>query len=214
MHCNKGESNTAGLCPIYAHSSLYGSIVLYSNIKHIPSSFCFGIAAVSCSGSHEENSSAPNPTQKLSLIKNRMVSLHQPSKPGTTSLLPYILLISPSESRCKRDAGNHKHLLPESYDTVFLTGTRAMTQKGQCKLKGIPYFCIKQKQTNRKPQKPKQKTPNKASKPNRKEAQTTLHKRNLTPSPLNKPKKPKSNTAGKGKRKKKERKIKSSPSAH
>ncbi|XP_055571707.1 leukocyte tyrosine kinase receptor [Falco biarmicus] len=36
---------------------------------------------VSCSGSHEENSSSPNPPQKLSLTKNRIVSLHQPSKP-------------------------------------------------------------------------------------------------------------------------------------
>lgn len=75
-----------------------------------------------------------------------MVSLHQPSAQGTTHPLPYILLISLSESRCKIGAGSHKHLLPESYGTVFLTGTRAMTQKGQCKLKGIPYFCIKPKQ--------------------------------------------------------------------
>lgn len=148
-----------GLCYVCVHALYCGSRVLYRNIKHIPS-FYFAIAVVvSCSASHEENSSSPNPTQKLSLIKNRMVSLHQPSKPGTTSPLPYILLVSPSESRGKIDAGSHKHLSAESCDTMFLTGTRAMTQKGQCKLKGIPYFCIKQNQKSPNPKHSKQTKP-------------------------------------------------------
>ncbi|XP_037993377.1 leukocyte tyrosine kinase receptor isoform X1 [Motacilla alba alba] len=45
------------------------------------------VAAVFCSGSHEENSSSPNPTRKFSLIKNRMVSLHQPSTPEISCVI-------------------------------------------------------------------------------------------------------------------------------
>ncbi|XP_064514145.1 leukocyte tyrosine kinase receptor [Pseudopipra pipra] len=45
------------------------------------------VVVVSCSGSQEENSSSPNPPQKLSVIKNRMVSLHQPSKPEVSCVI-------------------------------------------------------------------------------------------------------------------------------
>lgn len=133
-----------------------------------------------------------------------MVSLHQPSAQGTTHPLPYILLISLSESRCKIDAGSHKHLLPENYGTVFLTGTRAMTQKGQCKLKGIPYFCIKPKQNP--PPNPKH---SKQTKPQR--TRNNLPQKKLTAS-INQKKSP--TQQEKGKQRKKERKIKPFRSAH
>ncbi|XP_068049569.1 leukocyte tyrosine kinase receptor isoform X2 [Anomalospiza imberbis] len=45
------------------------------------------VAVVFCSGSHEENSSSPNPTRKLSLMKNKMVSLHQPSTPEISCII-------------------------------------------------------------------------------------------------------------------------------
>ncbi|XP_041316025.1 leukocyte tyrosine kinase receptor [Pyrgilauda ruficollis] len=44
-------------------------------------------AVVFCSESHEENSSSPNPTQKLSLVKNKMVSLHQSSTPEISCII-------------------------------------------------------------------------------------------------------------------------------
>ncbi|XP_071415551.1 leukocyte tyrosine kinase receptor [Pithys albifrons albifrons] len=45
------------------------------------------VVVVSCSGSQEENSSSPNPPQNLSLMKNRMVSLHQRSKTEVSCII-------------------------------------------------------------------------------------------------------------------------------
>ncbi|OXB61148.1 hypothetical protein ASZ78_008432 [Callipepla squamata] len=42
---------------------------------------------VSCSESHEVNSSTPNPPEKLSLIRNRMVSFLQPSQPEISCII-------------------------------------------------------------------------------------------------------------------------------
>uniref|UniRef100_A0A8D2MN58 Tyrosine-protein kinase receptor n=1 Tax=Zonotrichia albicollis TaxID=44394 RepID=A0A8D2MN58_ZONAL len=72
------------------------------------------VAVVFCSGSHEENSSSPNPTQKLSLIKNRMVSLHQPSTPGAV----FLLNTSRLPDRCEFSL--QSPILPGSLDSCLL----------------------------------------------------------------------------------------------
>ncbi|OXB82280.1 UNVERIFIED_CONTAM: hypothetical protein H355_007977 [Colinus virginianus] len=46
-----------------------------------------GRVFVSCSESHEVNSSTPNPPEKLSLIRNRMVSFLQPSQPEISCII-------------------------------------------------------------------------------------------------------------------------------
>lgn len=104
-----------------------------------------------------------------------MVSLHQPSKSGTTSPLPYIFLISTENLGVRWMVAVTSTSYQKAVTLCFWLELEQWLRKASVNLRE---FLISVLNKNKKAQ-----TQNITSKPNHKEPQTTLHKRNLLPSP-------------------------------